>query len=75
MYKYFQNNGSTHHISAWKSKGLSNENINPPATSDNSLALSLNYIGTKTRVNFDFIEIRKNHIYSWKSSIIPFNTI
>ena len=33
-------------------KGLSNENIRPTTTSDNSLNPELNYYGTKTRVNF-----------------------
>ena len=33
---------STDYISSWKSKGLSNESIKPPATSDNSLNPALN---------------------------------
>ena len=41
---------NTDYISSWKSKGLSDESIKPPATSDNSPAL--NYYGTKTRVIF-----------------------
>ena len=53
MYRYFRKVGSSYQISAWISKGLSDESINPPAASDNSLAPSLNYIGTKTRVKFD----------------------
>ena len=53
MYKYFEKIGNTERISAWKSKGLSDENINPPTTSDNSLAPALSYIGNKTRVKFD----------------------
>ena len=40
------------YFSSWKSKGLSSESIKPPTTSDNSLALALNYYGTKTRVKF-----------------------
>ena len=38
---------------SWKSKGLSDESINPPSTTDNSLARSLNHVGTKTRLKFD----------------------
>ena len=38
---------------------LSDETIKPHATSNNSLAPSLNYIGTIIRVN---------HIYLWKNS-------
>ena len=52
MYKYVKKIANTYHISEWKSKGFSDESIKPPTTSDNSLAPSLNYIGTKTRVNF-----------------------
>ena len=39
--------GNADHISSWKSKGLSDESINPPTTSDNSLASALSYIGNK----------------------------
>ena len=35
-----------------ESKGLSNESIKPPTTSDNSLAPALNYYGNKIRVKF-----------------------
>ena len=41
------------HISAWTSKGLSYESINPPAKSDKSLAPSLNYINARSRAKFD----------------------
>ena len=52
MYICFKKIGNTDHISAWKSKGLSDESIKPPSTSDNSLAPSLSYIGTRKRVKF-----------------------
>ena len=45
--------GNTDHILLWKSKGLSDESIKPPATSNNSIAPSLNYFGTIARVKFD----------------------
>ena len=38
MYRYFKKIGNIHHISSWKSKGLSNESINRPTTFDNSYA-------------------------------------
>ena len=53
VYKYFKKIDNTEHISAWKSKGFSDESTKPPVTSNNSLAPSLNYIGVKTRVKFD----------------------
>ena len=52
MHRYFTLITNTNHISSWKSKGLSDESIKPPTTSDNSLTPSLDYCGTKTRVKF-----------------------
>ena len=43
MYRYFKMVTSTDYISSQKSKGLSDESIKPPTTSDNSLAPSLDY--------------------------------
>ena len=45
MCRYFKKIGNTDGILSWKSKGLSDENIKPPTTSDNSLAPALSYIG------------------------------
>ena len=55
MYRYFKKIGNTEPISSWKSKGLSDEIIKPPTTSDNILApaSALSYIGYKIRVKFD----------------------
>ena len=52
MYRYFKMITNTDYISLWKSKGLSDESIEPPTTSDNSLTPALNSYGTKTRVKF-----------------------
>ena len=52
MYRYFKMITNTDYISSWKSKGLSNESIKPPTTSDNSLNPRLSYYGTKIRVQF-----------------------
>ena len=38
MYKYFKKIGDTDYISEWKYKGLSDEIIKSPTTSNNSLA-------------------------------------
>ena len=53
--KYFKVNFSDlYYASSWKSKGLSNESLKPPTTSDNSLTTILNYYdGTKIKVSFD----------------------
>ena len=52
LYRYFKKIGNTDHNSSWIFKGLPIESINPPAISDNSRTPSLNYIWTKTRVEF-----------------------
>ena len=41
---------------------MSDESINPPATSGHSLAPALNYIGNNTRVKFDEICLKQDKI-------------
>ena len=52
MNKYCEVIVNTDYVSSWKSKGLSDETIKPPSTSDNSLTSALSYYSTKTRVKF-----------------------
>ena len=55
MRKYFKLNsvvGVTDYVLSWKSKGLSNESIKPPTTSNNSLNPRLSYNDTKINVQF-----------------------
>ena len=50
MYRYFRRVGGTNpvnYIYFWKSKGLSDEKITAPTTSDYSLSPQLSYFGTK----------------------------
>ena len=44
--------GNLYYVLSWTSKGLSNESIKPPTTSNNILIPTLNYRGTKTKVSF-----------------------
>ena len=44
--------GIGNYIYFWKSKGLSDENITTPASSDYKLSPQLSYYSTKTRVEF-----------------------
>ena len=60
MYKYFKTINSTGNISGWKSKGLSNESIKTPSTSNNFLNPLLNYVGTKIRVKFSGSFLKQN---------------
>ena len=52
MCKYFKTINSVENISEWKSKGLSNEFIKTPSTSNNSLNSLLDYVNTRIRVKF-----------------------
>ena len=50
VYRNFETdiaNDST--ILSWKSKGLPDESIKPPSTSNNMLNPSVNYLGTKVK--------------------------
>ena len=38
IHRYFELIANTKYISEWKSKGIPDESIKPPTTSDNSLA-------------------------------------
>ena len=50
MYRYFRLITKTSNILSWQSKGLSNENFNPPNTNFCSL---IDYVGNKIRVKFN----------------------
>ena len=50
VYRYFKKIAYSDHISAWKSKGLSDESIKLPAASKNSFGPALNHINTKLLV-------------------------
>ena len=55
MGKYFKLNsvvGVIDHVLSWQSKGISNESIKPPTTSNNSLNPRLSYNDTKIKVQF-----------------------
>ena len=63
MYRYFETFGNINHISWRKSKGLSNEVVKPPTTSDNCLAPALSYVGNKTRVKFDGSCLKQDNLH------------
>ena len=63
MCRYLKTIGNTDGILSWKSKGLSDENIKPPTTSDNSLAPALSYIGNET-IKFDWGCLKQDKIHS-----------
>ena len=56
MYRYFKRIagvGNGNYIYYWQSKGLSDERINSIKTPNYSITPSLDYYGTKTRVEFN----------------------
>ena len=56
MYRYlkrFSGVDSGNYIYFWKSKGLSDENITAPTTSDYKLNPELSFFGTKTKAEFN----------------------
>ena len=56
-------------ITKWKSKGLSNENLEIVSTSDNSLTPSTNYYGDKARLRFTGSVLQQKKVtYSHKKS-------
>ena len=70
--KYFKLNsvaGVTDYVLSWQSKGLSNESIKPPTTSNNSLNPRLSYYGTKIRstIHKTLFKTAKIYVYSSKN--------
>ena len=53
MDRYFKLILNKKYISEGKSKGLSDESIKPPTTSDNSLSPLFDYLGNKIRLKFN----------------------
>ena len=70
MRKYLKLNsvvGVTDYVLSWRSKGLSNESVKPPTTSNNSLNPRLSYYGTKVRAQFTKGCLKQpNHIFTHK---------
>ena len=61
--RYFKTvSAADSNILSWKSKGLSDESIKTPTTSNKMLNPSLDYFGTKTRVTFNggSLKLEKN---------------
>ena len=58
----YRSTGNSERISAWESKGLSDESIKAPATSNNSLSPALNYISTKIKVKCDGSSLKQDKL-------------
>ena len=61
--KYFKvGDGNFYYVLSWTSKGLSNESIKPPTTSDNILTPISIYYGTKAKVSFDMSCLKQDKV-------------
>ena len=71
--RYFKLNmiiGVVDYVLSWQCKGLSNESIKSPTTSDNSLNPRLSYNGTKLRVQFTGSCLKQpNHTFTHKNIV------
>ena len=67
MHRYFKLNSNTLHILSWQSKGLSNENIDPPNT---SLSPIIDYVGNKIRVKFTVSCLKQSNKISYTHKTI-----
>ena len=64
--KYFELNSvvdAADYVLSWQWKGLSNESIKPPTTTNNSLTPELNYYGTKTKIKFTGSCLKQSSIF------------
>ena len=68
--KCFKVIANTKYISSWKSKGLSDENITGPTTSDYKLNPQSSYFGTKTRQEFRVSCLKQDKITSNHGKIV-----
>ena len=71
--KYFKLNSvadAADYVLSWQSKGLSNERIKLPITTNNSLTPELNYYGTKTKIKFTGSCLKQSsHIFTHKKMV------
>ena len=73
MNKYFKSIGNTEKISEWKSKGLPDELVKPPA--NNKLAREVSYVGTKTRVEFNGSYFKQDTLIFSHGTIVNIYTV
>ena len=71
--KYFKSNsvaGTADYLVSWQSKGLCNNSVKPPTTTNNSLTPELNYYGAKTKMKFTGSCLkRSSHIFTHKNVV------
>ena len=73
--KYFKIIANKKYISAWQSKGLSDETVKPSATSDNSFTPLIDYLGKKRRAKFTGNCLKQTNISYNCWTIIKIHTV
>ena len=70
VHRYDKTIINTKYISEWKSKGLSDESINRPPTSDNSLTPLIDYYGYNIRLKFNGSILRQPEVsYTYEKAV------
>ena len=73
LHRYVKIIANTKYISEWKSKGLSDESIKPPPTSDNSLTPLIDYYSYNGRVKFNGSALRQRKVsYTHEKTVISY---
>ena len=73
LHRYVKIIANTKYISEWKSKGLSDESIKPPPTSDNSLTPLIDYYSYNGRVKFNGSALRQRKVsYKHEKTVISY---
>ena len=75
LYRYFKVVANTDYVSLWKSKGLSDESIKPPTTSNNNLTPVLDYYDNKVKVKFTGSCLKQGARYYHHKNIVNIYTV
>ena len=72
--RYFKLIPNTHHVSSWKSKGLSDKTIKPPATFDIGLSPLIDYLSRKIRLTFNRSCLKQPNVLYIHGTIVTIYT-
>ena len=76
MYRYFKTASVIDsNILSWKSKGLSDESVQPPTTDNKILNPSLEFVVTKARVKFSGDCLKQGKITFYHGKIVNIYTL
>ena len=70
IHKYFKRIASVDYIYSWKSKSLSDENLDSVTTSNHKITPELNFYGTKTRAKFSGSYLKQDKVTCTHGTIV-----